>query len=133
MMSQNVQTLILLQELDAILDDLGTAEVVATEQGLGFALGSLKQTVARRRKLSRLIDPKLLDHYTQLRTRQPRVVAPMRKGVCLGCNTRRPSRSSGRRSDFETCERCGRILFQVEESAVPGGNRAHAQPAVQAS
>lgn len=125
MMSQNVQTLILLQELDAILEELGTPEVVATEQSLGFALGSLKPTVARRQKLSRLIDPKLLDRYTQLRARQPRAVAPMRKGVCLGCYTRRPTRSSGKRSEFESCERCGRILFQAEENAVPEGNRAH--------
>lgn len=119
MTNQNIEFLIQLQELDAIIEELGETEVVATERSLGFAMGSLKQTVARRQKLSRQIDPKLLSRYIHLRARQRRAVAPVRKGVCLGCYTRRPTRSSGTRSELETCERCGRILFQVEDASAP--------------
>jgi hypothetical protein len=38
-------------------------------------------------------------------------VAPVRGGVCLGCNTRRPTKSATRAGRVDTCERCGRILF----------------------
>jgi predicted nucleic acid-binding Zn-ribbon protein len=135
-MTTQVQKLLLLQEIDALLHHLaeGGRE---TEERLGFPLGSLTGTRTKRTKIAHSVDPEVLERYEQVRKKHLRAVAAQRRGVCLGCFTVRPTRSAQRRHGLEICERCGRILFRLEEprpatpAARPAGTkrrRAKAAP-----
>ena len=113
MMTQ-IRWLLLLQEIDALLGDLTEGGGREIEESLGFSLGSLAATRDQRSATARHLDPDLLRRYEQVRHRHPRAVAPARRGVCLGCFTKRPTRSTSRPVAIETCERCGRILFGLD-------------------
>jgi hypothetical protein len=116
-MKTQLRHLLLLQEIDSLLGALTESEGREVEQSLGFSLGSPSATRARRAETAARLDPALLRHYEQVRRRHPRAVAPVRRGVCLGCFTKRPTRSVSRAGAIETCERCGRILFRLDESS----------------
>jgi len=117
-MNAQVQRLIVLQELDAMLDDLGH-EGAVEEGTLGLTVQGLRKTRKRRESIAKEVDEKLLARYVQVRRRHKRAVAELRDNTCLGCFTRRPTASWVDRGGLQTCERCGRILFRREEPAPP--------------
>jgi predicted nucleic acid-binding Zn-ribbon protein len=116
-MRTNLRHLLLLQEIDSLLGALDQGPGREVEENLGFLVGTLSGTRARRAETAARLDPALLRHYERVRQRHPRAVAPVRRGVCLGCFTKRPTLSVARSTSIETCERCGRLLFRLDESA----------------
>jgi predicted nucleic acid-binding Zn-ribbon protein len=124
-MRAQLRTLLLLQELDSLAADLAADGGREAEESLGFVLGPLSALKDRRAETARCLDPEVLRRYEQVRRRHRRAVAPARQGVCLGCFTKRPTRTTSRAAGIETCERCGRILFRMdgEESVSPIASR----------
>lgn len=118
-MTKQLHSLLLLQDLDALLDDLAQTMTREAEEALGFSIGPTAKLRAKRNKIARELRPDVLHHYEDVRRRHPRAVAPLRRGACLGCFTRRPTRASTTSGRLETCERCGRILFPLEERPQP--------------
>jgi predicted nucleic acid-binding Zn-ribbon protein len=118
MMSQ-VQSLLLLQEIDALLQDLADAKNRAKEKALGFSLGSTTGLDAERARIAQGLSPEVVQRYEQVRRRHARAVAPVRRGVCLGCFTVRPTKSALPFHGLDICERCGRILFRSAEPSRP--------------
>ena len=115
-MTTKLKALLLLQEVDLLLDDLEEAASGRQEEAArGFTLGSTRKLQSKRDRLVQEVGPELIDRYEQLRRRNRRAVAPVRRGVCLGCYTVRPTKSSTTAGRVDTCERCGRILFPAEE------------------
>jgi hypothetical protein len=113
-MTTQLRRLLFLQELDVMIGDLVEEGGLELEQGLGFSLGPPAAALERRALAASSIDPQILGRYEQVRRRHRRAVAPVRGGVCMGCFTKRPTRTSIRALELETCERCGRILFRPE-------------------
>jgi predicted nucleic acid-binding Zn-ribbon protein len=113
-MNSQVHDLVLVQELDALLEDLESANGEQQEEALGFCLRDWSRIRLKREQLVAGIGADLLRRYARLRERYPRAVVGTRGGVCLGCNTLRPTAMASRASALDTCERCGRILFRVE-------------------
>jgi predicted nucleic acid-binding Zn-ribbon protein len=118
-MTKQLHSLLLLQEIDALLDDLGLAARREAEEALGFSVGPTKKLRAKRNRIARELRPDVINRYEDVRRRHPRAVAPVRRGACLGCFTMRPTRASAASGRLETCERCGRILFPLEERPQP--------------
>lgn len=114
-MNRQLRELVTLQELDALLDELGAETMREQERDLGFALGETTRLRAERARTAANLRPEILERYERVRQRHARAVVPTRGGVCLGCFTVRPSAMSSRPGGFETCERCGRILFPLAE------------------
>lgn len=114
-MIAQLQRLLLLQEIDALLQDLAKAEGREAEERLGFSFGSLSGTRMKRTRIAKSLEPEVLERYEQVRRRHFRAVVPVRRGVCLGCFTVRPTKSACGRQVLETCERCGRILFRLDD------------------
>jgi hypothetical protein len=115
-MKTQLRSLLLLQEIDSLVGDLTQGGGWETEESLGFPLGSLSATRGKRDETARHLDPELLRRYERIRQRHARAVAPARHGVCLGCFTKRPTRTTlSRPGGIESCERCGRILFRLDE------------------
>ena len=118
-MKQQVKNLVLVQELDARMAELG--EAGTRERG---------KMRAERARIVAGLSAELLQRYERLRRRYPRAVVGTERGICMGCFTRRPTAVAQREGALETCERCGRILVRVEAneaSPAPGGGK---KPAV---
>lgn len=119
-MKKQLKDLVALQELDALLGELAETEVREREAALGFALGETDRLSAERERLARGLRPEILSRYETVKRRHARAVVPSSRGVCMGCFTRRPTAmASAHTGALETCERCGRILFRLEETTGP--------------
>lgn len=120
-MKKQLKDLVTLQELDALLNELDEAEMREREAALGFTLGEADRLRAARAKLASGLRPEILQRYEAVRRRHARAVVPSNRGVCMGCFTRRATAMATAHDDaLEVCERCARILYRLEESAVPG-------------
>lgn len=125
-MNAQVGRLIVLQEIDALLDEVGREEWAEGERSLGFAVGNLERVRERREALSSAIDERALGRYADARRHHARAVVPQRSGVCLGCFTVRPTAAAGKAAGLDICERCGRILYRLEGAPTPGSRGAGA-------
>jgi len=120
-MKKQLKDLVALQELDALLGELEEAAAREREEALGFALGETDRLRAERARLAAGLRPEILARYETVRHRHARAVVPASRGVCMGCFTRRPTAmATSHAGGLETCERCGRILFRLEETQKPG-------------
>jgi predicted nucleic acid-binding Zn-ribbon protein len=113
-MTAKLQALLMLQELDSLLEQL-SEPAGEPERAAGSTAEATRKLRSKRQRLVREVGSELLGRYEQLRRRHRRALAPLRGGVCLGCNTRRPTKAVTRGGRVDTCERCGRILFPVLE------------------
>jgi predicted nucleic acid-binding Zn-ribbon protein len=114
-MTTQLPVLLMLQELDALLRDLADESWREKEATLGFTVGSGQKLRSERTRLAACLSPELLRRYEQVSSRHARAVAPVRRGTCLGCFTVRPTVTATQGGRLETCERCGRILYRLEE------------------
>ena len=123
-MKRQLEDLVMLQELDSLLEELSGAETRRLEEGLGFPLGEMNRLRDRRAEIADGLHAEILRHYERVRRRHPRAVVPTSQGVCMGCFTRRPTSMATRSKSFETCERCGRILYRLDEVERPTGSQS---------
>jgi predicted nucleic acid-binding Zn-ribbon protein len=114
-----LSSLLMLQELDGLLAELGDARWREKEEALGFAVRGEQRLRSERTRLAASLSVELLSRYELVRRRHQRAVVPQRRGTCLGCFTVRPTVTATHRDRLETCERCGRILFRLEEPKRP--------------
>lgn len=114
-MTKQLPALLMLQELDTLLRDAADSGWREREESLGFTLGGAGKLHTERARIAEGLHPELLQRYEQVRRRHQRAVAPVRRGACLGCFTLRPAFTATQGDRLETCERCGRILFRLEE------------------
>lgn len=120
-MKKQLKDLVALQEIDALLGELDQALAREREAALGFALGETDRLRAERARLAGGLRPEIRECYETVRHRHARAVVPSSRGVCMGCFTRRPTAmATSHAGGLETCERCGRILFRLEETQKPG-------------
>lgn len=118
-MTTQLPALLMLQEVDALIRDVADASWRKTEAALGFAVGPANKLRSERARLAACLSPDLLRRYEQLSSRHQRAVAPVRRGTCMGCFTVRPTVTATQGGRLETCERCGRILYRLEEPKPP--------------
>ena len=118
-MKYQVKSLVIVQELDSLLAELGVADPRGRQKAAGFSPGEEERLRAERAKIAAGLSPELLQRYEKLRRRYARAVVGTERGVCLGCFMLRPTAMASRAGGLETCERCGRILFRIEAEAEP--------------
>lgn len=127
-MTTQLPALLMLQEVDALIRDLADASWREAEAALGFAVGPANKLRSERARLAACLSPELLRRYEQLSSRHARAVAPVRRGTCMGCFTVRPTITATQGGRLETCERCGRILYRLEEPKPPADSPVAARP-----
>ena len=118
-MNPEVERLILLQDLELMIEELGDTKKLKAEKQLGFELGDPSMLTVAREELAESVDPGLLKKYERLRTRFPRAIVPVKDGICFGCFVRRPAKASVSEDGadpIEFCERCKRIIFRYSVS-----------------
>jgi predicted nucleic acid-binding Zn-ribbon protein len=118
-MRKQLRELVTLQEIDALLADLRAATTREDEETTSEQAKETKRVLAERARIAGGLRPEILERYETVRRRHPRAVVPTNRGVCMGCFTVRPTAMATRGGGLEICERCGRILFRLEESEKP--------------
>ena len=115
-MSEQVEFLIQIQDLDLMIRELGNEKTASAEKKLGFEIRGIDALKDARELLAKKVDGDLMRRYERIQARFPRAVVPMRDGICFGCFVRQPAHKSvSDASDperIESCQHCGRILFR---------------------
>jgi len=116
-MNQKIETLRLLEEFDHVLRDIENEHY----QAVGFkdtvpSDEFIKTAEKERAKLTKKIDPRLLNQYERIMKRYGgRVVVQVIREFCGGCYVKLPSELAVRcRTELVTCPNCGRFLYHVK-------------------
>lgn len=114
-MKEQMELLIILQDLDMMISELGDKNVSSKVKKMGFELDGQDQLVESRSEVASRIDKRVIAHYDKLLKRFPRAVVPVKDGICLGCFMRQPATRKPTALDLlvEVCQNCQRILFDL--------------------
>lgn len=106
------------------------------ERDVAERIATLREEITRvsegRDGLRASIDKNLLKTYDALTTKRGYSVAPVEKGVCLGCHTTLPPQLNNmlaRGETIESCPRCLRIVYRPETLEPPAAAEAPAADA----
>jgi predicted nucleic acid-binding Zn-ribbon protein len=111
-MNTQLEKILMLQDLDLMILDLGDEDRASAEKEMGFALDQLGALQKAREDLATEIDHELIEHYDKLLGRYKRAVVPVKNNVCLACFLKQPTQySTEQMEEIRTCENCSRILY----------------------
>lgn len=111
-MNTQLEKILMLQDLDLMIHDMGDNDIADQEKKLGFAMNQLDALQTAREDLASEIDGELIQRYDKLSGRYKRVVVPVKNNVCLACFLKQPTQySTGQMETVRTCESCSRILY----------------------
>jgi len=113
--SEPLDVLIQLQDVDCLLRDLQDPEMASHQERLGFTVEDVAALRRTRERLASQVDVRLLQTYERMSRRFLRVIVPVEGRVCTGCRMSLPTSQPPRRSEsptFDICENCGRILYR---------------------
>ena len=103
-------TVLELQDLDLLLDELGSAAMQRRLARLGFAVPA-HGPERERAQVMESLERRWAQHYERAHQRYGRAVVRVRERVCLGCFITLPTSASPGPGEWLTvCESCGRIL-----------------------
>jgi hypothetical protein len=105
--------LIALQDLDIMIREVKDKATSKELQSLGFKLTGLDELQRAREKLANKIPRALLNRYEKLATHYTLAILPVTGSLCLGCFVKLPTSffSAVSRTELQTCENCGRLLY----------------------
>jgi predicted nucleic acid-binding Zn-ribbon protein len=114
-LSEPLEALIQLQDVDCLLRDLQDPEMSSHQERLGFAVEDVASLRRTRERLASQVEGRLLQTYERMSRRFLRVIVPVDGRVCTGCRMSLPTSTPPRRSEsatYDVCENCGRILYR---------------------
>ena len=115
-MTDPLDALIQLQDIDLMLREMRDPEIASHETRLGFPVENVETLERARRRVASQVDGRLLQTYERMSRRLSRVVVPVTSGACPACRMSLPTSTSASRNEdiliIENCENCGRILYR---------------------
>jgi predicted nucleic acid-binding Zn-ribbon protein len=111
-MNPQLEKIIMLQDLDLMISELGDSATASQEKELGFQTDQLGTLQKARQDLAEEVDGELIAHYQKLHKRYKRAVVPVKNNICLACFLKQPTQYSTEMMDeIRTCDHCSRILY----------------------
>lgn len=113
-MSDRVQNLAALQDLELMIREVEDPASKEKEEALGFSMDGLARLTKEREKLLKRIPKRDLRIYQRIRRKYEWAVVRVVSRVCLGCFQALPTkakRTLGEKDPLPACENCGRILY----------------------
>ncbi len=113
-MSDRVQMLVALQDLELMIREAEDPTSKETEEALGFTMQGIEKLQMDCEQLRKKIPKPDLRLYDRIRRRYHRVVVPVVSRICTGCFQGLPTsrtRTIPTSRPLPTCESCGRILY----------------------
>lgn len=104
------------KDVDTLRAELATAEAAQAVQ-LADLTAQLTEATAVRDAARSQVEIRWVKIYDSLAAKRGVAVAPVVKGVCLGCHMALPPQLSNilaRMETIETCPRCGRLIYRKE-------------------
>ena len=106
------RALLQLQDVDLLLNDVGSAAGRARLARLGLASGDHEPIQKQRVKLFASVERRWQRFYQRALLRYGRGVVQVRDRTCQGCRVQLPTSAAPGPGEFLTlCESCGRILY----------------------
>jgi len=112
-MNPQLETLIMLQDLDLMIQEVSDQKTASQMTRIGFELNAVESLTAAREELARKINPELLAVYARLMERYQRAIVPVRNNVCLACFLKQPTKYSPTDAKIRWCNHCNRFLYYI--------------------
>ncbi|HET9481796.1 MAG TPA: hypothetical protein VFP98_08580 [Candidatus Polarisedimenticolia bacterium] len=112
-MNAQLESLIMLQDVDLMIKELGDHQTATHMTRIGFELEAVDNLGKARAELARKVDSQLLTIYERLMQRYPRAIVPVRNNVCLACFVKLPTKYSSGDDKIHTCNHCNRFLYFI--------------------
>ncbi len=115
-MNEVLQKLVMLQDLDFMIAEVGSKEVKRVQKKMGLTIAAHDKLNGAKEMLEQEIPTNILSRYHRLMERYGRAVAPVVENKCMGCCVTVPRslavREIGNR-ELRSCEQCGMFLYWV--------------------
>jgi len=108
-----LESLIMLQDLDLMIKEMGDQKTANQMKGIGFELNPVESLREAREDLARKIEPDHLAAYSRLMERYQRAVVPVKGNVCLACFLKQPTKYSVADNKLRCCNNCNRFLYFI--------------------
>ncbi len=106
------RALLQLQDVDLLLNDVGSDTGRTRLVRLGLATGDTDALERQRARLFAQVDRRWQRFYERAQLRYGRGVVQVRDRICQGCRVTLPTSAAPGPGEFLTlCESCGRILY----------------------
>jgi len=112
-MNAQLETLIMLQDLDLMIREMSDQTTAVHMSRIGFEVNAVDNLHGARVDLSRKINPDLLSTYNRLMEKHQRAIVPVRNNVCLGCFLKQPTKYNATDEKIRTCNHCNRFLYYI--------------------
>jgi predicted nucleic acid-binding Zn-ribbon protein len=113
-MDPQLETIIMLQELDLMIAEATDKQSSKQFSDMGFSVENLDRLQTARSELTRKVDRDNLRLYDRLSKRYSHRVVPVQNSVCLGCFMAQPTQfSSDGNTKLRSCQSCSRILYSI--------------------
>lgn len=115
-MHKILETLVMLQDLDCMIDEVSSKAVKSVEKKMGLKIKGEEQLQEAKARLEGSLPPAVLARYHKLMKRFGRAVVPVVGNNCMGCYVAVPKRLTVREignRELRNCDRCGLFLYWV--------------------
>ena len=112
-MNAQLETLIMLQDLDLMIKELSDQKTASQMSRIGFEMTAVDNLHEARQELSGKVEPDLLATYSRLMERYQRAIVPVRNNVCLGCFLKQPTKYNAADPKVRSCNHCNRFLYFI--------------------
>ena len=112
-MNAQLETLIMLQDLDLMIKEMSDQKTASQMSRIGFEVDAVENLHEARGELARKINTELLTVYARLMEKYQRAIVPVRNGVCLACFLKQPTKYSPTDEKILRCNHCNRFLYFI--------------------
>ena len=112
-MNSQLETLIMLQDLDLMLKEMSDQKTASQMSRLGFEVNPVESLKEARAELAQKINLDHLTTYERLMNRYGRAIVPVRNSVCLACFLKQPTKYNAADPILRLCSQCNRFLYFI--------------------
>ena len=112
-MNPQLETLIMLQDLDLMIKEMSDQKTASQMSRIGFEVNAVGSLTEARAEMAAKIDPDHLAIYERLMQRYQRAIVPIRNGICLACFMKQPTKYSVTDQKILKCHHCNRFLYFI--------------------
>lgn len=112
-MNPQLETLIMLQDLDLMIKEMSDQKTANQMSRIGFEVNPVECLKEARAELARKINADHLTTYERLMNRYARAIVPVRNSVCLACFLKQPTKYNAADPILRLCSQCNRFLYFI--------------------
>ena len=112
-MNPQLETLIMLQDLDLMIKEMSDQKTASQMSRIGFEVNAVDNLAEARAEIAAKIDAEHLAVYERLMQRYQRAIVPVRNSICLACFLKQPTKYSVSDEKILRCLHCNRFIYFI--------------------